>query len=253
MHSGRPRNLGKAGTLLAFGCVLLSGCAGEVGRLNKALIADRQPAAHARDLEAHYRVRSPDVLRVEITGQPAKSATCKVGLDGRITLADHQVDAEGRSTDRIATLVAREVGTQVADVRVSVQEYNSQQLYLFGEIAAKHQVLAYRGPETIIDLLQRVGGGTQGAALADVRIVRPHVADGLPPEVFHVDLDAILNKKDLQSNIRVEPGDHIHVGQNRRSKATCHLPPWLQDLCHCKKPGSAEGEPGAEKPHLPDR
>ena len=246
MDSGRPQELGKAGTLLTLGCLLLSGCTGDKGRLSKALIADRQPAAHARDLETHYRVRSSDVLRVEVRGEPTKSGTYKVSLDGRITLADHEVDAEGRSTARIATLVARDVGLNVGDVRVSVQEYNSQQLYLFGEIPSKHQVLPYRGPETIIDLLQRVGGGTQGAALADVRVVRPHVADGLPPEVFHVDLNAILTKKDLQTNIRLEAGDHIHIGQNRRSKATCHLPPWLQELCQCKKTEPEKRESGVE-------
>ena len=238
MESGRPRNLGKVGTLLTF-ALLLSGCAGEGGRLSKALIADRQPAAHARNLETHYRVRSPDVLRVEVIGQPTKSGTFEVGLDGRIILADHPVEAEGRSTDRIATLVARDVGSKVADVRVSVQEFKSQQLYLFGEIASKHQVLPYRGPETILDLLQRVGGGTAGAALADVRVVRSHVADGLPPEIFHVDLDAILVKKDLQSNIRLEPSDHIHIGQSRRSKVACQLPPWAQRMCRCKKQGDA--------------
>ena len=237
MDSGRCRYLGKAFALLALICTFLSGCGGDTGQLSKALIADRQPAAHARDLETHYRVRFSDVLLVEVRGWPAHSGTCKVGIDGRIALAGHQVEVEGRSADRIAGLVARELGVKEADVRVSVQEFNSQQLYLFGEIDAKHQVLAYRGPETVLDLLQRVGGGTQGAALADVRVVRSHVADGQPPEVFHVNLDAILMKKDLQSNIRLEPSDHIHIGQSRRSKVACNLPPWLQELCRCKKAG----------------
>ena len=237
MDSGRPRNLGKRGTLLAIGCLLFAGCAGDKGQLSKALLADRQPGAHARDLETHYHVHCSDVLRVEVRGRPAQGGTCTVALDGRIALADHPIEVEGRSTQQIASLVAREVGTKEADVRVSVQEYNSQQLYLFGEIADKHQIVPYRGPETILDLLQRVGGGTQGAALADVRIVRPHVADGLPPEVFHVDLNAILVKKDLQSNIRLEPADHIHIGQNRRSRVACQLPPWLQGLCRCKARG----------------
>ena len=231
MDLGRSRSLGKWGTLLVVGCLFVAGCAGDKGRLSKALIADRQPAAHARDLEAHYQVRCSDVLRVEVRGRPAQCGSCKVALDGRITLADHPIEVEGRSADRIAALVAREVGTKEADVRVSVQEYNSQQLYLFGEIADKHQIVPYRGPETILDLLQRVGGGTQGAALADVRVVRPHVADGQPPEVFHVDLNAILVKKDLQTNVRLEPADHIHIGQNRRSRVTCQLPPWLRGLC----------------------
>jgi polysaccharide biosynthesis/export protein len=243
MASGRPRNLGKTGALLAL--ALVSGCAGASGRLTQALIADRQPEAHARDLEAHYRVHCADVLRVEVRDQPANSGPCKVALDGRITLADHHVEVEGRATGRIAALVAQEVGARESDVRVSVHEYNSQQLYLFGEIATKNQILPYRGPETVLDLLHRVDGGTWGAALADVRVVRSHVADGLPPEVFHVDLDAILVKKDLQTNIRLEPSDHIYVGQSRRSKVACQLPPWLQQMCRCKKRADA---PEGSKP-----
>jgi protein involved in polysaccharide export with SLBB domain len=237
MHSGRSRNPGSIGVLLAL--AFASGCAGDGGRLSKALIADRQPAAHARDLEAHYRVHCADVLRVEVRGRPADSGTCKVALDGRIELAAHRVEVEGRVAGRIAALVAREVGAPEADVRVSVQDYNSQRLYLFGEVAAKYQTLPYRGPETVIDLLRRVGGGTKGAALADVRVVRSHVADGLPPEVFHVDLEAILIKKDLQTNVRLEPSDHIHIGQSRRSKVACQMPPWLRELCGGKKRADA--------------
>jgi len=237
MASGRPRNLGKTGALLVL--ALVSGCAGNSERLSKALVADRQPAAHARDLETHYRVHCADVLRVEVKGRPANSGNCKVALDGRILLADYRVEVEGRRTARIVALVAQEVGAREADVRVSVEEFNSQQLYLFGEVASKHQIVPYRGPETVLDLLQRVGGGTAGAALADVRVVRSHIADGLPPEVFHVDLQAILLEKDLQSNIRLEPSDHIHIGQSRRSKVACQLPPWAQRLCRCKKQGDA--------------
>jgi protein involved in polysaccharide export with SLBB domain len=243
MHSGRPRRLGKIGILL--GLAVASGCAGDGGRLSKALIADRQPATHARDLESHYRVHCADVLRVEVRGAPESSGVCKVALDGRIALAEHRVEVEGRPTGRIAALVAREVGAREADVVVSVKEYNSQRLYLFGEIAAKYQTLPYRGPETVVDLLRRVGGGTQGAALADVRVVRSHVADGLPPEVFHVDLEAILVKNDLQTNIRLEPSDHIHIGQSRRSKVACQLPPWLRELCGGRKKAQALEDAGA--------
>ena len=192
MDSGQPRNLGKVGAMLALGCVVFGGCAGDRGRLGKALIADRQPAAHAHDSETLYRVRCSDVLRVEVRDQPGRSGTFEIGLDGRVTLADRPVEVEGRPTSRLAALVAHEVGVAEADVRVSVHAYKSQQLYLFGEIDAKHQIVPYRGPETILDLLQRVGGATPGAALGDVRVVRAHVADGLPPEVFSVDLKAIL-------------------------------------------------------------
>jgi len=49
--------------------------------------------------------------------------------------------------------------------------------------------------------------------------------------VFHVDLSAILLHNDQQTNLRLQPFDRIHIGQNRRSQVTCRLPPWMRRLC----------------------
>jgi protein involved in polysaccharide export with SLBB domain len=222
----------------AFFLLALSspGCALSRDRLHKSLLADRTPAAHVRDLEAHYQVRSPDVLAVQVEARPASCGARPVGLDGRITLqGDARVSVEGLTTPEIAREVARRLGVPPAAVRVQVQDYGSQFLYLFGEVGDKHHVVAYRGPETILDLLQRIGGTTEGAALGDVRVVRAHVADGKPPEVFHVDLRAILTDKDQQTNIHLEPFDRVHVGQTRSERMACCMPPWFAWLCG-KKP-----------------
>lgn len=222
-------SLGKAALL---GClVFLGGCAISRERLNRALLADRQPGAHTHDLPAHYRVRCSDVLAVQVSNRKEFSGLHTVGLDGRIRLANREVEVDGKSTSRIAAAVAREIGTSPEQVQVSVEEHKSQHLYVFGEIDPKHQVVPYHGPETILDFLQRIGGMPEGASFADVRVVRGHVADGHNPEVFHVDLYAIVVKKDLTTNIRLEPSDHIHLGQSQRTRVTCKLPPWLQRLC----------------------
>jgi protein involved in polysaccharide export with SLBB domain len=126
-------------------------------------------------------------------------------------------------------------------VRVRVAEFNSQQLYLFGEVTGLQRAVPYRGAETVLDLLQRVGGITPGASLGDIEVVRTHVADGKAPEVFYVDLAAIVLKHDQHSNLRLEPFDQIYVGESRRSRLTCSLPPWLRPLyktvCGMNRPG----------------
>ena len=220
--------------LLPFLCC--QGCLISRDRLHKSLLADKNPAAHSRDLEAHYQIRPPDVLALEIQGRPADSGPRPVGLDGRITLhGDARVLVEGKTTPDIAREVALRLGLPPGAVGVEVKEHASQSLYLFGEVGDKHHVVDYRGPETILDLLQRIGGTTPGAALGDVRVVRAHVADGKPPEVFHVNLRAILHEKDLQSNIRLEPFDRVHVGQSNTERMACFMPPWFARLCG-KKP-----------------
>ena len=92
--------------------------------------------------------------------------------------------------------------------------------------------MPYQGPETVLDLLQRVGGLSPSAAPTDVQVVRAHVADGKTPEVFHVDLAAIVVKHDQQSNVRLLPFDQVYVGQSRRSTYVPALPPWLRPLYH---------------------
>lgn len=212
---------------------LLAGCASSRDA-HQALLADRNPSAHARDLELHYQIRYPDVLAVEVAGRADLSSTSLVSLDGRASLAGVTVAVDGRSTPQVAREVAARLAVPPSAVRVRVAKHASQHLYLFGEVGDKHHVVAYQGPETIVDLLQRLGGASPDAALSDVHVVRPHVADGKPPEVFHVDLQAILTKHDLGTNIRLEPFDRVHVGETRTKRVSGFMPPWFQIFCKKK-------------------
>jgi protein involved in polysaccharide export with SLBB domain len=170
------------------------------------------------------------VLEVRVQGLPACSTRRPLGADGCFPLGcGKTVCVSGQTVPRIRREIARQLGVPSEQVQVRVVEFNSQQVYLVGEVEAAHQVVAYRGPETILDMLQRIGLA-RGAALGDIRVVRGHVADGKVPEVFHVDLHAILLDHDQQTNIRLEPGDHIHVGERRPSRLAGCIPPWLLPL-----------------------
>ncbi|MFQ3652409.1 MAG: hypothetical protein SNJ75_19005, partial [Gemmataceae bacterium] len=91
------------------------------------------------------------------------------------------------------------------------------------------RAVPYRGPETVVEFLQRVGG-LEGADLDEVTVVRAHVAEGLAPEVFEVDLEAILLKKDAQTNIRLAPFDRVYLAQTHRWRLHRCLPPWMRSL-----------------------
>jgi hypothetical protein len=110
-------------------------------------------------------------------------------------------------------------------------ESNSPELYLFGEAAGGERAVPYQGPETVLDLLQRVGGLASGAAVGNVQVMRSHVADGTSPELFQVDLAAIVLHGDQKTNVRLEPFDQIYIGQTKRSCLKTLVPPWLQALC----------------------
>ncbi len=208
--------------------MLLAGCAGpRQQQLHQAMLADQNPAAHARDLEYHYQVRYPDVLRIDIHGRPDLSGLRPVGLDGTIDVG-RLMSVDGRTVLQLQRDIALALRLPYSAVRVRVEQYASQQIYLFGEVGNRHRVVAYRGPETILDLIQRIGGPGEGAELNDIHVVRGHVAEGKPPEVFHVDLQAIVTKQDLSTNIRLEPFDRVHIGQTRRQKMSSYMPPWFK-------------------------
>ncbi len=61
-------------------------------------------------------------------------------------------------------------------------------------------------------------------------MVRSHVAEGRPPEVFTIDLTAILLKNQQEGNIRIQPFDQVYVGQSKRCCLAKNLPPWLRPL-----------------------
>ncbi len=217
--------------LVGWCLALATGCAATQCQLERALRADGNPAAHTRDLDARYQLRCPDLIDVQIAGRPALSGTRPIDPDGRIHL-DKQtaVLVSGKTAPESAHAVAAAMGLADSAVHLRVAGYNSQSLYLFCEAEGVQQVVPYHGPETILDLLQRVGLTSHGASLGDVQVVRAHVADGKPPEVFHVDLRAVLLRHDVQTNLRLEPFDRIYFGENAGSRLACCVPPVLQPV-----------------------
>lgn len=212
------------GPLLAA-LLVLAGCASNRAQLHKALATLPPPE---RNLEAEYAVRCPDVLSVTVSGRPEYSGRFAVGPDERLDWPGRlRPQVGGLPAPGIAVVLARQLGVNSADVRVSVAEFRSQHLYLVGEVVSERQVVAYRGPETVVELLRRVGL-TENAALGEVVVVRGHVADGKPPELFEVDLHAILMKRDQQTNVRLEPSDHVHVGQRQSCKVAQCLHPFIR-------------------------
>jgi protein involved in polysaccharide export with SLBB domain len=210
--------------------VLVAGC-GHVPGLDRALLADRDPAAHRSDLTSHYIIHCPDVLTFEVEGRPDCSGERVVGSDGRVRLhPDVAIRVDGLTVPQLEAVASSRLYVPPERVRVVVSAYNSQQVYLFGEVSGLQQAVPYRGPETVLELLQRAGGVTPGAAPRDVQVVRAHVADGKAPEVFQVDLAAIVLQHDQGSNLTLEPFDKVYIGQTRQCKLSKCLPPWLRAL-----------------------
>jgi protein involved in polysaccharide export with SLBB domain len=227
MQSGRARRFRWRGWLFGL-CLTLGGCATSQAQLERALRSDRNPAAHTHDLEAQYHVHCPDLIEIHVDGHPRRSGSRAVGPDGQVFLdPSTAVRVAGAPLPAVRAGIAHRLGVPDQAVHVRVAEHRSQSLYLFSDTHGGQKVVSYLGPETILDLLQRLGHPSPGAALRDVQVVRAHVADGKPPEVFHIDLPAVLLAHDLQTNIRLEPNDRIYIAETRGSRLACCVPPLL--------------------------
>lgn len=209
-------------------CVLLLpvGCGSHRLALERALLLPDENAP-TRDLDGHYLVRCPDVLLIHAPQRPEASGEREIGPSGCITLfPGAEVEVAGLSVQDAGRAIARRLGSE-AQCRVA--QFNSQQLLLIDPRGATQRAVPYRGPETVVEFFRRVGG-LEGADLDEVTVVRAHVAEGREPEVFPVDLEAILLKKDAQTDIRLAPFDRIYLAQTHRWRLHRCLPPWLRSL-----------------------
>ena len=192
---------------------------------------DREVTTRHRGVVEHYQVGCPDVLAIVVDGSPVWGTRQAVGADGRIDLKGHgRVRVEGRSLEQIAVQLAEEIGDSPCAVQVGVAEYRSQQLFLFGQVVGWQRSVPYQGQETVLDLLQRVGGITPGAEPRDVYVVRAHIAEASRPEVYHVDWHAIVVGHDQKTNLRLLPNDQIYVGETRQARIERAIPPWFRPL-----------------------
>jgi protein involved in polysaccharide export with SLBB domain len=209
--------------------VLLAGCATHRGEVDKWLLAEG-PRRHQGVVES-YTVACPDVLEVWVAGRPDVGGALPVEINGRIDLGRlGKLRVEGLAVPEIARQISVLAQVPPEAVRVRVAEYRSRSVYLFGEVSGLQRAVAYQGQETVLDLLQRVGGLTPGAAPDSVYVVRPHITDGDQPEVYHVNLRAIVLRHDQRTNLRLQPFDQVYVGETAQARLERSLPPWLRPL-----------------------
>lgn len=241
----RRSRLLPSGFLLALMIECLCGCNVLHRGVDRALMRPQPETVVPSDPAQAYTVGCPDILEVRIQGRPDLSGQKPIGPDGRIDMGlEGRLRIEGRTVDQAGKLIALSLNMPGERVDVRVAEFRSKHIYLSGQVEGFQRAVPYQGPETICELLHRVGGITRGAALNEVYVVRPHLAEDRPPEVFNVRLRAILLHEDEQTNVRLQPFDQIYVGANKRFDFSKVIPPWLRPvyeaLVGIRKPSGVE-------------
>ncbi len=207
--------------------VLLAACLGGCAGPRAAGLRDAQPPAGPE--AAAYTLACPDVVMLAVGPLPEVGRRLAVGADGAIPVGEvGRLRVDGLTPADAAGKVAEVLGVPPEAVRLDVAEYASRQVFLCGPVAGYERAVPYRGPETVVEFLRRTDGLSRAAEPREVHVVRANVAAGRRPEVFPVDLRAILVDGDGKTNVRLQPYDQVYVGETARSNWAKYLPEWMQ-------------------------
>lgn len=224
--------------ILPLAPLLLVGCVGVRSPQPQAGVV-RSSAA----VVPAYTVGCPDVLAVRFAHKPQLDCLAAVDLDGRLPISETiRPQVEGHTLEDARLAAAAAAGCNPEGVSVQLAEARTGRVYLFGPERNRQRTVPHLGAETLLDFLYRTGSLQKGCSdLRDVCVLRPNVASGGRPEVFRANLGAVVNG-DWTTNIPLEPGDQVYVGETRRSSFARLLPDWLKPT-YCKLFGVKSAEP----------
>lgn len=232
----------------ALTVMCLTGCGSSQDELAAFVEGQRLPVSGHE-----YRVLPPDMITIRSVHVPEINGVSeRIRPDGYINLPLlGEVDVAGKTPEQIeAVLMERsQEFYELVDATVSVSGYNSQQIYIFGQVG-RPGPMAWTGTNTLLDVLAQA----QPTTLAwpqRIRVVRGELprrggylsaddiekrvelarkagisgtgtavdddlstAEDLKAKVMTVDMKAMVESGDLSHNVLLQPDDVVFVPAN---------------------------------------
>ena len=202
---------GRNAAILLMTLVFIAGCGGGPSSTSATKAGEQNTQA-----DDNYIIGPGDGLQVFVWGHQDLTTSVQVRPDGLIsTPLVEDIKAAGRTP----TELAREMENVLAEfvrsptVTIIVQSFvgeYAQQIRVVGQ-AAQPQALSYRNGMTVLDVVIAVGGLSEFAAGNRARIVRRQ--DGNETTI-KVRLNDLLNKGDMEHNVRMMPGDVLIIPES---------------------------------------
>jgi len=181
------------------------------------------PAAPAAAQTGEYAIGPQDVLSIAVWEYAELSGMFSVESDGTISypllgrtkLGGLTVQAAERTLEKLLS----DGYVKKPQVRISVDKYLSQRIFVMGEIKSPGEY-PFTGDQTLLEALARAGGVTERAG-SEAVLVRPdrHAnaarpvlpdADGRGAQIVQIDL-ADLYRAGSPGTLDLRPGDTIYV------------------------------------------
>jgi polysaccharide export outer membrane protein len=160
---------------------------------------------------ADYVLGPDDVLQVSFWQQPDLNTVARIRQDGRISLpvvgdmsaADLTVsELEDRIVDEISVY-----NREISQARVEVIEYNSQKVFVSGEVYRPGKY-TFEFIPNLWEVIREAGGPREQAMLSEVAIIRSVEGEG---EKFTVNLTRALESGNFAALPKLKPGDTVIV------------------------------------------
>ena len=187
-----------------------------------ALVATVRPwSAAAPAGDGGYRIGPRDLVSIQVFEVPELNVERRVSDGGSLELPlIGAVEAAGLTerelADRLRELLESRF-VQHASVTVQIKEFRSKPISIIGAVRTPGP-LSLSGNFTLMEALAAAGGLTENHGDV-VHVVRQH-ADGTAEEVS-IDLEALLQRGDVEANIPIHSGDLINVPATSEVTVSC--------------------------------
>lgn len=183
--------------------------------------------------DAHYRLRSGDVIELDFPFVPTFNQTLTVQPDGDVTLhARGALHVDGFTLAQLTDALRSEYSSILREpiVTVRLKEFEKPYFIVAGEVErpGKYDL---RG-ETTVTQAVAIAGGLRDRAKHSEAVVFHQSRDG-GVESRKLDLKKMLKAAQLNGDLRLAPGDMLFIPRGRRVNVGEWVPSlWILSLFH---------------------
>ncbi|HVP40137.1 MAG TPA: polysaccharide biosynthesis/export family protein [Candidatus Saccharimonadales bacterium] len=185
--------------------------AGVLAALALALTAQSAAPVASPPGSPDYKIGVDDILQVGVRPRMDLNTQVTVLADGTISLPSlGPVHAEGMTVKELSSELTRRFGLydrDITQVTVTVLAYNSQKVFLLGEVY-KPGRYAFPVIPGIWDVVREGGGPTSEADLTAVQVIR---GEGEKRETITVDLGSAITSGNFDGLPKLRPGDTVRL------------------------------------------
>ena len=197
--------------LLAGMIVLASGCASTPDAVEGK---EKDPNRFASYVEGDYRIGVDDRLQITVWRNPELTVTVPVRPDGKISVPlIGDVQAGGNAPSQVAAIIRDKLSAFIREPNVAVilielrsHEFLSR-VRVTGAVRTPRS-MPYRQGMTVLDAVLEAGGVNDFASPNRTKLYRK---EKTKTEIIDVDLNDILTKGKLVTNVELRPGDIVTV------------------------------------------